>query len=61
MRSDRVLGMKARWALRMFALLLMLALLTLIWICIRSPTLEVYNGLQSVAKQLSECKEKITD
>ncbi len=32
MRSDRSLGRQARWALRMFALLLMLALMTLIWI-----------------------------
>jgi uncharacterized membrane protein len=32
MRSDRSLGMQSRWTLRMFALLLVLALMTLIWI-----------------------------
>ena len=32
MRGDNALGIKARWTLRMFALLLMLALLILIWI-----------------------------
>ena len=32
MRSDRSLGLQARWTLRMFAVLLMLALMTLIWI-----------------------------
>lgn len=38
MRSDRSLGMQARWTLRMFALLLMLALMTLIWIMHPFPT-----------------------
>ena len=32
MRSDRSLGLRVRWTLRMFAVLLMLALMTLIWI-----------------------------
>ena len=32
MRSDRALGLRARWGLRMFALLLALVVLTLIWI-----------------------------
>jgi uncharacterized hydrophobic protein (TIGR00271 family) len=32
MRSDRALGLTAKWGLRMFALLLALVLLTLIWI-----------------------------
>lgn len=38
MRSDRSLGMKTKWTLRMFAVLVMLALMTLIWILHPFPT-----------------------
>jgi uncharacterized hydrophobic protein (TIGR00271 family) len=38
MRSDRALGLKVKWGLRTFAMLLVLVLLTLIWILHPFPT-----------------------
>jgi hypothetical protein len=43
MRSDRSLSIKDRWTLRMFALLMMLALLILIWVLHPFPEKQLIN------------------